>query len=170
MSSRYIYKYKYKLVMLWVTISHSSELVFYQFSNQRMYNPEWYWCWCSPLWLLFWRCGFGSVHRCVSGVCVWSPTVVDWLQCRSPDEAGVYRILPWMRGFLSSWRGAGHPSYGGVCGWWCYGMRGSLECWSVYSGAVFNWCGFWHSVGDVQYLPKLPPIEYQLRGTRYCHP
>jgi hypothetical protein len=42
--------------------------------------------------------------------------VVDWLQCRRPDEAGVYRILPWMGGLVSSYGDAGRPSYGGVCG------------------------------------------------------
>jgi hypothetical protein len=64
----------------------------------------------GEVWLWF------RAYVCI-GICVWSPTAVDCLQCRSPDEAGVYRILLWMRGLVSSCGGAGRSSYGGVCGY-----------------------------------------------------
>jgi hypothetical protein len=39
-SYRYVYKHKNKAYLLWVTRSCSPELVFYRFSNQRVYNES----------------------------------------------------------------------------------------------------------------------------------
>jgi hypothetical protein len=47
------------------------------------------------LWLergIWGFCGLAYVR--VYGARAWSPAVVEWLQCRSRDVAGLYRVLP----------------------------------------------------------------------------
>jgi hypothetical protein len=47
------------------------------------------------LWLERGMWGFyGLAYMRVSGACVWSPAVVEWLQCHSRDVAGLYHVLP----------------------------------------------------------------------------
>jgi hypothetical protein len=47
------------------------------------------------LWMERSMWGFcGLAYMRVSGARVWSPAVVGWLQCRSRDVAGLYRVLP----------------------------------------------------------------------------
>jgi hypothetical protein len=47
------------------------------------------------LWLELGRGGFyGLAYMRVSGARVWGPAEVEWLQCRSHDVAGLYRVLP----------------------------------------------------------------------------
>jgi hypothetical protein len=45
------------------------------------------------LWLEGGMWGFyGLAYMRVSGARVWRPAVVEWLQCRSRDVAGLYRV------------------------------------------------------------------------------
>jgi hypothetical protein len=47
------------------------------------------------LWLERSMWGFcGLAYTRVSGAHVWNPAVVEWLQCRNRNVAGLYHVLP----------------------------------------------------------------------------
>jgi hypothetical protein len=78
--------------------------------------------------------------------------VVDWLQCHSPDEAGVYRILPRMHGFFHLEGMLVAPRMEGYVASDAMVCVGPLNADRLYTGTVFRWRGFCRPAGDVQCL------------------
>jgi hypothetical protein len=139
-----------KLILLWVTRSRSPELVFYRFSNQRVYNPVWHWCPCSRsgyCWrgVALVRCigvYLASVYESNGGslasVLMRLGCIVFFRGCVGLCHRAGMMVAPRMEGYVASvvMRGCVAP----------------LKADRLYSGAVFKWRGFCRLVSDVQYL------------------